>query len=361
MQDKPLWIGEWRVDPITAQLSRDSEVRRLEPRSMRLLMFLAARPGEVLSIQEILQGVWSDVIVTPESVYQVIASLRRSLGDKSGDPAYIVTVPRRGYRLIAAVTPWVEVPPSVDDVQATHALPTAPPPAPVDPPASMPSATAAAHAPRFYGGMLAVGATIIAVGLMAVSIWQPARPRQDPLVRTTVTFDDLTTPGQEGTDGIGLVPPSYAGLDWNCAGNPRCTTVDVFSYGANPSGYQDAMVSPPNVLSTGYGDGFVATHLKITRTGGGTFSLNSAYFTSPWYDGLFVAVMGETQNPPFHNLTFTLDAAGVRRFQTFNWDHLTSVFITTSGGHPSHRFRDTPVPTLAIDDLTYTVGEDAPP
>jgi hypothetical protein len=172
-----------------------------------------------------------------------------------------------------------------------------------------------------------------------------------------VTFDDLPTPGQEDTAGIGLVPPSYAGLDWTCAGNPRCSVVNGLTYGANPSGYQGAVISKPNVLSTGYGDGYVASNLKITRTGGGVFTLNSASFTSPWYDGLFVAVVGENGTGQFNNVTFTLGLAGTPKLQRFDWNNLTSVFITASGGYPNPTYKDIAIPLLAIDDLTYTAVE----
>ena len=82
---------------------------------MRLLLCLAERAGQVVSIDELLDHVWSGVIVTPDSVYQAVASLRRLLGDDPRQPAYIATVPRLGYRLIAAV-----------DAQADSAVATAP-------------------------------------------------------------------------------------------------------------------------------------------------------------------------------------------------------------------------------------------
>jgi transcriptional activator of cad operon len=71
---------------------------------MRLLMCLAERAGEVVSIDELLNLVWSDVTVAPDSVYQAVASLRRLLGDDPKQPAYIETVPRLGYRMIAPVS-----------------------------------------------------------------------------------------------------------------------------------------------------------------------------------------------------------------------------------------------------------------
>jgi transcriptional activator of cad operon len=75
---------------------------------MRLLLCLAQRAGEVVSIDDLLEEVWSGVVVTPDSVYQAVASLRRLLGDDARQPAYIATVPRLGYRMVAAVSPWVE-------------------------------------------------------------------------------------------------------------------------------------------------------------------------------------------------------------------------------------------------------------
>ena len=98
-----LRIGDWIVDPMADQLSRDGNVLRVEARTMRLLLCLADRAGQVVSIDELLNEVWAGVIVTPDSVYQAVTSLRRLLGDDPKQPAYIATVPRRGYRLIAAV------------------------------------------------------------------------------------------------------------------------------------------------------------------------------------------------------------------------------------------------------------------
>src|SRR5579859_303904 len=103
----PLRIGAWCVDPKTGQMSRDGATVRVEARMLRLLLCLAERPGEVVSVDDLLSQVWTGVVVTPDSVYQAIASLRRMLGDDPKQPAYIATVPRLGYRMVAPVTPWV--------------------------------------------------------------------------------------------------------------------------------------------------------------------------------------------------------------------------------------------------------------
>jgi len=117
-----LRIGEWCVNPASCEISRNGETAptqttietrirtRVEARTMRLLLCLAEHPGEVVSIDQILNQVWPDVTVSPDSVYQVVATLRRILGDDPKQPTYIATVPRLGYRMVATVGPWVERP-----------------------------------------------------------------------------------------------------------------------------------------------------------------------------------------------------------------------------------------------------------
>jgi DNA-binding winged helix-turn-helix (wHTH) protein len=100
---KTLRIGDWSVHPTSGQLSRDGETIRVEARTMRLLLCLAENAGEVVSIDDLLSEVWQGVIVTPDSVYQAVTSLRRLLGDDPKQPVYIATVPRRGYRMVATV------------------------------------------------------------------------------------------------------------------------------------------------------------------------------------------------------------------------------------------------------------------
>jgi len=106
----PLRIGAWCVNPTSGQISREGETVRVEARTMRLLLCLAERAGDVVSIDELLEQVWSGVIVTQDSVYQAIASLRRMLGDDVKEPTYIATVPRLGYRMVATVSPWADEP-----------------------------------------------------------------------------------------------------------------------------------------------------------------------------------------------------------------------------------------------------------
>jgi transcriptional activator of cad operon len=101
-------IGAWRVEAAREQISKDGRTVKLERRSMQLLLCLAEQPGQILSVEELLDRVWAGVVVTPDSVYHAVASLRRILGDDANEPTYITNIPRRGYSLVAPVAPWVD-------------------------------------------------------------------------------------------------------------------------------------------------------------------------------------------------------------------------------------------------------------
>jgi len=75
----PPCIGDWSVNPRSCEISRNGETARVEVRTMRLLLCLAEHPGEVVSIDDLLNQVWSDVSVSQDSVYQAVTSLRRGL------------------------------------------------------------------------------------------------------------------------------------------------------------------------------------------------------------------------------------------------------------------------------------------
>lgn len=126
MHGSKIRIGAFCVDTALDEVSRDGIATKLEPRTMRVLAHLAASPGQVVSVDDLLNQVWTDVVVTPDSVYQAIAALRRALNDDPKDPRYLVNVPRRGYRLIAPVEPWDAPTPQPSPVP----LEDTPPPSP---------------------------------------------------------------------------------------------------------------------------------------------------------------------------------------------------------------------------------------
>jgi TolB-like protein/DNA-binding winged helix-turn-helix (wHTH) protein/tetratricopeptide (TPR) repeat protein len=119
LENSVIRIGAWRVDAALDEISRDGQTTKLEPKMMQLLLCLAAHAGQVVSVEQLLNEIWKDVVVTPDSVYHAVAALRRVLGDDSKDPSYIANVMRRGYRLIAPVVPL--------DAAETPAPPLQPP------------------------------------------------------------------------------------------------------------------------------------------------------------------------------------------------------------------------------------------
>ena len=97
-------VGGWRVQPGRNRIVRAGEARRLEPRVMDLLVYLAERHGEVLSGNDILRDVWPHQYVTDSALLTAISALRKALGDSARKPTFVQTVPKRGYRLVAPCT-----------------------------------------------------------------------------------------------------------------------------------------------------------------------------------------------------------------------------------------------------------------
>lgn len=150
-------VGEWTVDPQMDEIANAGRVIKLEPRMMRLLVRLAESPGQVLSTPQLLDSVWSGVIVGPASVYQAVSALRKLLGDTDPTPTYIATVTRKGYRLIAPVSFKSPVPTGAADGAAESTAPLARPRAP---------------RPRVWRWLIALPALAV-VGLTA---WYFVRP-----------------------------------------------------------------------------------------------------------------------------------------------------------------------------------------
>jgi DNA-binding winged helix-turn-helix (wHTH) protein len=98
-------LGGWLVEPMLDQISREDRAVRLRPRAMEVLLCLASAAGKLASKRDLIDAVWSTEFVSEHALTQVIAELRAALEDDARNPTYIENVPRRGYRLVAAVTP----------------------------------------------------------------------------------------------------------------------------------------------------------------------------------------------------------------------------------------------------------------
>ncbi|MEM7083972.1 MAG: tetratricopeptide repeat protein [Pseudomonadota bacterium] len=107
---KPFRLGPWRVEPESGRLSKEDQAITLEPQLMALLTFLAETPDKVRSREALERALWTNMVVGEDTVARAVSRLRRALGDSARSPEFIETLPKRGYRLIAAVSPDVDDP-----------------------------------------------------------------------------------------------------------------------------------------------------------------------------------------------------------------------------------------------------------
>lgn len=91
------------MQPELNRLQKGSNEIRLEPRVMRLLVYLAERRGDVVRKEDIVADVWDGRTVTDESLAKAISQLRKALGDDRDTPRYIETVRKSGYRVVASI------------------------------------------------------------------------------------------------------------------------------------------------------------------------------------------------------------------------------------------------------------------
>ncbi|TAN00522.1 MAG: hypothetical protein EPN40_03825, partial [Rhodanobacteraceae bacterium] len=96
-------FDDFCVDEGARALTRGGERVPLTPRVFDTLLHLVARGGELVDKDELLRAVWPGRVVEENNLDQSISALRRALGERPGAHRYILTVPKRGYRFVAAV------------------------------------------------------------------------------------------------------------------------------------------------------------------------------------------------------------------------------------------------------------------
>ena len=95
-------FADFVVSPARRQVLRGGRELPLIPRYFDLLVLLLERRGQAVHRRDILERVWSDVVVSDGAVSQAVRTLRRTLGDDSHEPVFIRTVSRHGYRFAYA-------------------------------------------------------------------------------------------------------------------------------------------------------------------------------------------------------------------------------------------------------------------
>lgn len=100
-----LQFGEFTLDVSERLLLRDGRPVPLTPKAFDLLAALAARPGRLITKEELLKEVWPDSFVEENNLAYHVFALRRALGEMPDSDRYVETVPKRGYRFVAPVKP----------------------------------------------------------------------------------------------------------------------------------------------------------------------------------------------------------------------------------------------------------------
>ncbi len=116
-----LRVGEHTVDFGTLRVDTRPESPRLTSKAAAVLLELARQAGATVTRDELLNAVWAGRCPTPDVLTQAIKELRRAFGDDSKPARYIETIPKIGYRLVAAVQVEESIKPSSSDVAADAA------------------------------------------------------------------------------------------------------------------------------------------------------------------------------------------------------------------------------------------------
>ncbi len=101
------YLNAYRVEPLTGAVDVDGVSAHLPSKAMEVLLALAKNPRRLVTRHDLLAKVWGDGHGSNETLNHAVSEIRQVLGDHADDPAYIQTVPKRGYRLL--IEPRLEI------------------------------------------------------------------------------------------------------------------------------------------------------------------------------------------------------------------------------------------------------------
>src|SRR5499426_2892588 len=99
--DRLLTFDRYSLDLANERLLYDGGAVPLTPKAFAVLRRLVEDAGQLVKKDDLLRSVWRDTHVSDGVLRVIILEIRRALGDESGEPRFIETVPRRGYRFVA--------------------------------------------------------------------------------------------------------------------------------------------------------------------------------------------------------------------------------------------------------------------
>ena len=96
-------FGEFLLCQHRQCLCRGTEPIHLRGKAFKTLLFLLENRGIIFTRENLLDAVWADVSVIPNTVDHIIGEIRQALGDHGTSPRFIKTVASAGYCFIAPV------------------------------------------------------------------------------------------------------------------------------------------------------------------------------------------------------------------------------------------------------------------
>ncbi|MFC5865608.1 AAA family ATPase [Acidicapsa dinghuensis] len=93
----------FRLDTANECLWHDGSQIDLPPKPFAVLRYLVENPGRLITHDELLEALWPETYVQPQVLRTYMLELRKVLGDDPGQPRFIQTLPKRGYRFVATV------------------------------------------------------------------------------------------------------------------------------------------------------------------------------------------------------------------------------------------------------------------
>src|SRR5271156_4397474 len=103
---RKLRFGPFELSIGERVLRRGGRALPLGGRALDILTYLVNRPGEVIAKQELMDHVWSDVIVEEGSLRVHVSAIRKALGDGQFGNRYIANIKGRGYSFVGTVVPF---------------------------------------------------------------------------------------------------------------------------------------------------------------------------------------------------------------------------------------------------------------
>ena len=98
-------FGVFEANAATGELRRQGIRVKLNTQPFQMLMLLLARPGELVTREDITRELWPEgtFVDFEHGMNSAVNRIREALGDKANNPRFVETVARRGYRFVAPV------------------------------------------------------------------------------------------------------------------------------------------------------------------------------------------------------------------------------------------------------------------